>query len=437
MDPDPGLARPRTAEETGWTAHGEVTDGPSRRRFLRTMLAGSVVATATLAGCQRPAGDGEEPDDPLEADAVRVAVDEAYVDGETTATAWIDERLSAVDPDAEIDWVVPEAGVERYERAATGGFPIEEHWYLGVTPRDLARADAADANPFRSLDRGRHAALDRIHESLADAVADPFDRFAPVDVAYCCLVVDEAVVSAPERLQALTQPQYADAVAVPDPRSTDRGRAFLHWTVDAVGLDDVTAYWSDLLDNGAEIVGTEDVPVPVSDERPVVVGFSTDVIPGIDTPPADGADDGTTDGGASDEPTDDGVDEETADGPTPVDPPFAESAGRIIFPDGRGYAALSGVAGFAARQPPDAVAAFLDALYATETQAGIATRIGRLPVVEAAFEPDAGWEGQPAIPPEPVVMSLETTRTVETDVLETVDEVISGATDGPVDESPS
>ena len=153
-------------------------------------------------------------------------------------------------------------------------------------------ADAAFGidNTFasRPLDAGAFAP----HEADLPPGAEEYaldegaDRLTPIDNASVCVNVDTAWfdregIAPPQTLDDLTDPAYRDLFVTPGASTSSPGMAFFLATVAEHG-DQWPAYWTDLLENGAEVVdGWEDAYygdfTAGSDKgtRPIVVSYDS------------------------------------------------------------------------------------------------------------------------------------------------------------------
>jgi thiamine transport system substrate-binding protein len=111
----------------------------------------------------------------------------------------------------------------------------------------------------RALDEGVLQKTDVDRASGAreyDLAGDGADYLVPVDTGSVCVNVDTTYFGddrpAPETLEDLTKPEYADLFVTPGATTSSPGLAFLLTTIAAFG-DDWPSYWQRLLDNGAKI----------------------------------------------------------------------------------------------------------------------------------------------------------------------------------------
>ncbi|TYT63709.1 thiamine ABC transporter substrate-binding protein [Natrialba swarupiae] len=327
-----------------------------RRSFVRGVGAGSVIA---LSGCAtRENGDEDEdddsaaelPEDELEDDGgLRVATYSSMVAEETSAGRWLAEAFEAEFPDAEIDWVVPEAGIENYIQRAQLEAEMDADVYLGLTLPELVRVDESLSEPlFEPLERSRLENDDRISADLE--FGDPDGRVLPYDVGYVSLVYDETVLEPPETFEDLLEPEYEDTLLAQDPRRSAPGRAFLLWTIATFG-DEYLAYWKRLWENGVDVRPRwTDAYVDgyLEEARPMVVSYTTDRI------------------GAN-------LAERNLD------------RHQVATLDDAGYETVEGVAVFAETERRELAYEFVDFVLSSEAQAEIAVRNAQFPAIEDEY----------------------------------------------------
>lgn len=221
-----------------------------RRAFVRAAGGGASVA---LAGCVTRENGDEEPEGE-NGGTLRVATRSWMVRGEEPASEWVRAAFEERYPDAEIEWIVPEAGVELYVRQLRAGAEPDADLYLGLTVPDLVAVDAAlgsGTRLFEPLDRERLARAGRVRDELA--FDDPDDRALPFATDFVTLVYDEEVLEPPRSFADLLDPQYG-GLLVPDARTSRTGLAFLLWTISELGETAAFEYWEDLAANGVTLV---------------------------------------------------------------------------------------------------------------------------------------------------------------------------------------
>ncbi|WP_306054814.1 thiamine ABC transporter substrate-binding protein [Natronococcus wangiae] len=355
-----------------------------RRAVVRAVGGG---ALAGLAGCffreateeeePTPVDQGDpEPDEPDLEGTLRVATTESMVRGERAADEGLRELFEEEFPDAELQWTIPEAGLEHYVRRARQEADIDADVYFGLTPAALARVDGRleGGALFRELNRERIAAADRVRDRLE--FSDPNGRVLPSGVRYSCLLYDDAELEAPETLAELTDPEYEGTLLVPNPERDDSGLAFLLWTIDAFGGDDALDYWRDLDDNGVRITDgwTASDEAYAAAERPLSVAYSTD-------PVLAGREDRDPD------------------------------RYRIAFPDDQGYETPLGMAIFERAEKLDLAYDFLNFALSNEVQAELADRHLQIPAVGDAFvDLDEAFEERTETPIETVSIGYDRLR---------------------------
>ncbi|MBZ6495043.1 thiamine ABC transporter substrate-binding protein [Natrinema longum] len=335
-----------------------------KRRTFVGAVGGSTLAG--VAGCLTRDGgdeqgngteDGEsdsetpdpEPENPDLEGELQVATYESMVDGDNPAGPWLKEAFEAAYPDAELNWTVPSEGVNQYINRAQQNAGIEADVYLGLNVDDLVRIDDTldDGGLFRQLNVDRIDRAERIRDGLD--MGDPHGRVLAYDTGYISLVYDETVVDAPETLDDLTEPAYEDALLAQNAQSSDPGRAFLLWTIDAYGEDGYLEYWRALDDNGVRVLDDWSESYYgsyMNEERPMVVSYSTDQVFA------------------------------SAEG-------YDMSRHQIAFPDGQGYANPEGMGIFEGASEVDLAYEFLDFALSSDAQAEIAQRNVQFPAVES------------------------------------------------------
>jgi len=123
-------------------------------------------------------------------------------------------------------------------------------------------------------------------EGAGDLAVDDTGTLTPVDYGDVCLNVDtgwfdEAGIEAPETLEDLADPQYADLTVVTNPATSTPGLSFLFATIGHFGTDGYLDYWSSLTDNGLKVVdGWEDAyytdfSASGEGDRPVVLSYAS------------------------------------------------------------------------------------------------------------------------------------------------------------------
>ncbi|MCU4754144.1 ABC transporter substrate-binding protein [Halobacteria archaeon AArc-curdl1] len=261
-----------------------------RRTFVHALAGSTAVALPALSGCARreddaepepPAADGDaEPDEPVEEGTLRIATTKPFVEGEASAAVWLKETFEERFDDAEIDWILPEAGMAHYVERERRDFLPDAEIYLGFTTTDLALADVEleDRTLFRSLNRDRIDTIGGIRDGLD--LEDPADRILPISTQYVSLLVDETAVSPPPSLEALTESGYESAVVTTSPRYNPRGRGFLSWLIDDVGPDRYLEQWQALRENNLAVEQTwaDALASYDGDGRAILPAFATDAL---------------------------------------------------------------------------------------------------------------------------------------------------------------
>lgn len=355
-----------------------------RRRFLKLSGTG---AAGLLAGCSAEPTDGTatdgdaaatETDEPAETETgtetsmdgtttgtasgdvptLRVGTYPAFVDAPSTSPGgWLKETYESR-YDAKLEWFAPDGEMTYFLQRSQQDQPIETDLYLGLTAEDLVRTDQGvegDGGLFTSVDTSRLSNVDSVIDDLR---FDPQNRAIPFGASYVSLVynqllLDERGVGAPKTFDDLTAPDYENGLLVASPQGSTTGLKFLLWTVAHFGEDAYLDYWSDLVDNGAQILGSwsDSYSAYSNGEAPIVVSFSTDQV-------------------------------------------YADQSGanmakhQVGFPNGEGYTYVDGMAPFESTEQTDLAVEFMDFILDPEIQAEIAQRNVGLPAVDNATLPE-------------------------------------------------
>lgn len=326
-----------------------------RRTVLRALGAGAVVG---FAGCQTRENDDEDPVEEDE-DTLVVATVESIVESvdededsagddeesEPPASEWL--RTAFEDAhDVDLEWTVPEDGINHYVQHARQDAAIEPDVYLGLSVDDLVFVDdeLEPGGLFEPIERGRLERDGRIREAFA--FDDPFDRVLPYATEYVSLVADETAVDPPETFDDLTAPEYEGTLLVPNARRSTLGRSFFFWTIAAIGSDDYADYWTALLENDVEIVpGRREVmEAYLEGERPMAVSHSAARVAAV-------------------------VDDRDL------------SRYQVSFLDGQGYANVGGMAVFEDATSPELAYDFLDFVLSRDVQSALTGLTHRFPAV--------------------------------------------------------
>lgn len=376
-----------------------------RRTLVRGVGAGTGAALTGLAGCltrddeQAEAvddGGGEEPDD----SALRIATYTSMVTGERSAGRWLEEAFLEERPDAELDWRIPEAGIEHFIRRGEIGAEPGADVYLGLTLGELVRVDEAlggGSELFEPLERDRLDRDGRIRDDLA--IDDPDDRVLPFDAGYLSLVYDERELDdgSPDSFDALLEPEYERALLAQDPRYSDPGLAFLLWTIAARDGDGYREYWQALRDNGLRLgeSWTDTYRNRYLEGRgSMIVSYSTDRV-----------------------------------GATAAERPLARH--RIATLDGAGYRNTEFAAVFADTPRRELAYEFVDFLLSSTAQAEIAARNVQFPAVaDADVDLEPSFTDRAREPEQTVTMTYDELRGNLGDWLSEWEAVWTGESDG-------
>jgi thiamine transport system substrate-binding protein len=347
-----------------------------RRTFIRSAGAAGVAA---LAGCTGPDGESTttsttttgttEGSDPLSG-TLRVGTYQPFVDSPSTSPGgWIKAQFEAEYPDATIEWLTPDNGLNHFIQERQFSDAVSADVYVGINADDLVRVD-------RELDRALFDSIgsDELSNNgdvIDDLRFDPEGRAIPYDSGIISLVYDESVIEEPTTFEALTRSDYEDTLLLQNAQQSDPGRAFLLWTIANRGENDYLEYWRALLDNGAQILGDWGAAYTAyaNGERPAVVSYSTDQVY------AHRNDQDMT-------------------------------RHQIGFLDDQGYAVPEGMARFADGERSELATAFLDFMLTPAVQAEIAVRNVAFPATTTADTP-ADFEEYAHRPPETVTHTYD------------------------------
>ncbi|MFB6086705.1 MAG: thiamine ABC transporter substrate binding subunit [Halodesulfurarchaeum sp.] len=351
-----------------------------RRTFIKGAGAAGV---AVVAGCVNQgdeSGTTTEPNgtttgtsdgtDSL-AGTLRVATYEPFIDAPSVSPGgWIKTHFESAYPDATIEWLTPESGLNHFIQQAQYGDRVEADVYVGLNADDLVRVDR-ELGETRLFDTVPTDELANEGRVIDDLRFDPANRAIPYDTGYISLVYDAGKIPEPQTFEDLTRPTFEDTLLVENAQTSDPGRAFLLWTIANRGEEEYLDYWQALMHNGARILGDWNAAYTAysNGERPAVVSYSTDQVYAHRND----------------------VDMQRH---------------QIAFLDDQGYAVPEGMARFADTAAPELSAAFLDFMLAPETQSTIAVRNVAFPAIENADLP-AEFDQYAYRPPESVTHTYE------------------------------
>jgi thiamine transport system substrate-binding protein len=349
-----------------------------RRAFL-----GSAGATiAALSGCtgdSDDSGDGSTPtSSPTETESegegtptgtaepstetVTVATYESFVDGSDPAGPWLKEAFEA-EHDAEIDFRVPDNGVNQYIQRARQGADVEADLFVGLNVDEMIRIDERLDDPLFDGFGGDLERSDRIHDYLR---FDPEGRAVPYDTGYVTLVYDETEAE-PTSFEDLTDSEHEGQFITQNAQQSDPGLAFLLWTIHEFDEGGYLDYWQELEDNGVRILGSwsDAYNAYLNEEADMVVSYSTDQVYNGDEP-----------------------------------------RHQIGFLEDQGYAQPEGMARFADAASPEAARELMAFVLTPEAQGQIAEKNVQFPAVDDA-DLDEGFAALAHEPPEPVSFGYE------------------------------
>ncbi|APX97619.1 thiamine ABC transporter substrate-binding protein [Natronorubrum daqingense] len=367
-----------------------------RRTVVRALGGVGTGATAGLAGCLTRNGDDEppngddgdpEPDEPRYDGTLRVATYRSMVDGPNPAGEWLEEAFTEEFPDAELEWVVPNGGVDHYIRRSEYGGQIDVDVLFGFTVGDLARIDERieEGSLLRELNLERVEGVDEIQDEYE--FGDPLGRALPFDTGFVNLVYDGNELEGPETFEELLDGEYEDTLLAQDPRTSNPGQAFFLWTIDAMGADDAFEWWEQLVDADVDIHRSWSdsyVGAYLEEERPMVVSYSTD--PAFAAREADDT-----------------------------------SRHQVAFLDDEGYALPEGMGIFEEATEPDLAYGFLSTIFTEEAQSELAHRNLQFPVIDG-IDTDSAFDGIAREPSDPVALGYDDLEGSVTDWLEEWDD---------------
>jgi thiamine transport system substrate-binding protein len=248
--------------------HHIVVPSRRRRRALATGL--GLVLLLGVTACTddpEPAGVGESGTTEPNADACRpeeipepidtASVADADLDGTTVTLATHDSFAVS---DGLFDTFTEETGIEvELVSAGDAGAMVSQAILTAGDPV----ADVMYGIDTTFLCRGTEAGLfvPYAPEALAD-VPDEYelatdDLATPIDVGDVCLNYSKTAFpsgsDAPQGLDDLTDPTFADAFVTENPETSSPGLAFLLATIAEYGADGWEDYWTELRENGVEV----------------------------------------------------------------------------------------------------------------------------------------------------------------------------------------
>jgi len=288
--------------------------------------------------------------------------------GEDTAGNWLKSAFEAEHSDVTVEFETPENGVNRYIQRKSQGASVDADLFVGLNTGELVRVDEQLDDALFATTSDQVAGSDTVKSSLQ---FDPDGRAIPYDTGYISLVYDEDEVAEPATFDSLLEPAYEDALITQNAQQSDPGRAFLLWTIHNKGTDGYLDYWSDLVDNGTQILSDWSTAYNAysNEEAPMVVSYSTDQVyyhgEGVDM-----------------------------------------SRHQVGFLNDQGYANPEGMAQFADADNPDLAREFLSFMLRPESQAEIAVRNVQFPAV-SGVEPGGDFGEYALEPPEPVTFSYD------------------------------
>lgn len=207
----------------------------------RRSLAALSIAALVAVSCS---SDADSPD------AITLVAYDSFPQEETS----INEALAAftVDTGIEVELLIAgDTGTMLSKAALTVGNP-EGDVMWGIDNTFLSRALADGI--FEQHESSALANLPAEFTALA-----PGNEVTPVDFGDVCVNYDigyfaDNDLAVPTSLQDLTDPAYRDLLVVQNPATSSPGLSFVLASIDEFGVDGWQAYWSDLADNGVQVV---------------------------------------------------------------------------------------------------------------------------------------------------------------------------------------
>ena len=232
----------------------------------RSILA-LVVPALLLAACGDDGG----------AESITLVAYDSFPTADTSLNAALDAFTEETGVDVELV-IAGDAGTMVSKAVLTAGNP-EGDVMFGIDNTFLSRVvDEEVFEPYEA--EGLDAVSEELRALVPNGEATPVD-FGDVCINYDIAWFEEQGLDPPADLAALADPPYRDLLVVENPATSSPGLAFLMATVAAFGEDGWPDYWSQLRDNGVEVVdgwteayyerfsGASDGP------KPLVVSYGT------------------------------------------------------------------------------------------------------------------------------------------------------------------
>ena len=331
-----------------------------KRRAFLSRAGVSVTGATALAGCIGGSSDTVE-------GTLSVATYSSFT-GEGTAGNWLKSAFEEEYPDATVEFLTPENGVNQYIQRKAEGAPIDADLFVGLNTGELVRADEQLDDQLFATVGGQVDGSDSVKPALQ---FDPDGRVVPYDTGYISLVYDEGEVDEPGAFDALLEPAYEDALIAQNAQQSDPGRAFLLWTIHEKGPENYLDYWDGLVDNGVRILSDWQPAYQAytNEEAPMVVSYSTDQVynhgEGVDI-----------------------------------------SRHQIGFLNDQGYANPEGMAQFADSDNGELARQFMAFMLTDQAQSEIAVRNVQFPAVEG-IDPGGDFGEYALEPPVPVTFTYD------------------------------
>jgi len=183
-------------------------------------------------------------------DAITLVAYDSFPEADTSLNDALDAFSAETGIDVELV-IAGDTGTMVSKAALTTGNP-EGDVMFGVDNAFLSRT--VDADVFEPYEA---AGLDGVAEELTALVPD--GEATPVDYGDVCVNYDigwfdERDLEPPADLAALADPAYRDLLVVENPATSSPGLAFVLASIAAFGEDGWADYWTQLRDNGVEVV---------------------------------------------------------------------------------------------------------------------------------------------------------------------------------------
>ena len=346
-----------------------------RRTFLRRSGI-AVTGLSATAGCVdtstpsegESSGQSEQTGTAGQPDQTLTVATYGSFTGEGTAGNYLKQAFESERDSITVEFETPENGLNDFIQRKSEAAPIEADLYVGLNTGELVRTDEQLDDALFATAADSVSGSDGVKSALK---FDPDGRVVPYDTGYISLVYDEGEVAEPATFDTLLEPEYENALLAQNAQQSDPGRAFLLWSIQNKGPDGYLDYWSDLADNGVQILSDwqPSYQAYLNEEAPIVVSYSTDQVF------YNGED---------------------------VD----MSRHQVGFLNDQGYANPEGMAQFADSDTPELAQEFMAFMLNEQSQVEIAERNVQFPAVQGV-EPGGAFGEFALEPPEPVTFDYD------------------------------